>query len=81
MKSWIFFDCHPLDISLLMLIMFLFVCFSLGIHHDGYKNNCTDGINIMSSIKVSGPESFKWSQCSAEALRTSFKYCLCLQCF
>ena len=43
-------------------------------HHDGFENNCSDGVNIMSSIKVSGSDSLKWSNCSVDQLVTALRY-------
>lgn len=41
----------------------------LGMSHDGSGNACANDKNIMSSLAASGPDSFKWSQCSADALK------------
>lgn len=42
----------------------------LGINHDSDGNPCPDLVNIMSSQSVSGPNAFKWSNCSASSLET-----------
>ncbi|XP_071802483.1 A disintegrin and metalloproteinase with thrombospondin motifs 10-like [Asterias amurensis] len=44
---------------------------NLGMEHDGTGSGCEDGMNIMSSFRSNGPESFKWSTCSQEQY-TSF---------
>ena len=41
----------------------------LGMHHDSDGNDCENGKNIMATWAASGPQSMKWSSCSAKALR------------
>ncbi|XP_059145188.1 A disintegrin and metalloproteinase with thrombospondin motifs 1-like [Physella acuta] len=41
---------------------------TLGMSHDGDHNNCTNFKNMMASDGAVGPESFKWSPCSRDAL-------------
>ena len=48
--------------------------FRLGMSHDGSGNACANDKNIMSSLAASGPDAFKWSQCSADALKRALGY-------
>lgn len=42
-------------------------------NHDGSGNNCPDNKNIMAALEASGPDSFKWSQCSADTLKQALR--------
>ncbi|KAH9507536.1 hypothetical protein Btru_051379 [Bulinus truncatus] len=43
---------------------------NLGLSHDGSQNTCSDSKNLMATAGATGPESFKWSTCSRDALNT-----------
>ncbi len=43
----------------------------MGLEHDGAPTSCQDGVNVMSSFRTNGPESFLWSTCSRQQF-TSF---------
>ena len=42
--------------------------FSIGLGHDG-DNNCTNGVNIMSTVLPGGTGALKWSSCSRHVLQ------------
>ena len=52
----------------------VYVIFSLGMSHDGVGNACANDKNIMSALAASGPDAFKWSQCSADTLKRVLGY-------
>lgn len=71
------FDCctvvqHQCNFNVLNFI--LHVCLRLGMSHDSDGNNCQNGKNIMASWSASGPESLKWSSCSAAVLKDFLRF-------
>ena len=44
--------------------------FSLGIHHDGVSNACSNSQRMMAHLASGQAENFLWSSCSAEYLET-----------
>lgn len=49
----------------------LFVC-SFGVLHDSDGNNCSDGVNVMSS-GAAGKDTLFWSKCSADQFSAFFQ--------
>ena len=47
---------------------------SLGMEHDGTRNECPQSGHLMASDSSSGPGAFMWSKCSAAYLHKFLKY-------
>ena len=52
--------------------------FSIGLGHDG-DNNCTNGVNIMSTVLPGGTGALKWSSCSRHVLQGFLRFVLSLK--
>lgn len=53
----------------------MFFIFRLGLNHDD-DYGCMSGLNIMSSWRPAGRDSFTWSECSRQNIRTFLGYVL-----
>ena len=47
--------------------------FSIGLGHDG-DNNCSNGVNIMSTAVPGGAGALKWSSCSRDVLQGFLRF-------
>ena len=57
----------------LLLLSILFLSLSIGLGHDG-DNNCSNGVNIMSTAVPGGAGALKWSSCSRDVLQGFLRF-------